>query len=161
MPDLFRRWRVLLAALVPVVSYGFGAFGTGWPVFNALHVVGGSAVLVNLGQVATLALGFAIISVAISRIAIDGPRCGWFGHRRTRSARVLDPVVGGELMTRVGKSSIYLRWADQTALQLDMLTAGIDQPFDTDTGRLRGDLLILTVASLPVRREMSAMSDSD
>lgn len=35
----------------------------------------------------------------------------------------------------VGKSSIYLRWADQTARQLDTLTACIDLPFHTDTGK--------------------------
>ena len=44
---------------------------------------------------------------------------------------------------RVGKSSIYLRWPDNTALLLDSLQARIDLPYDVDTGSVRGDLLVL------------------
>jgi len=44
---------------------------------------------------------------------------------------------------RVGKSSIYLRWDDTTALLLDTLESAIDLPFDTDTGTVRGDLVVL------------------
>jgi AcrR family transcriptional regulator len=44
---------------------------------------------------------------------------------------------------RVGKSSIYLRWPNNTALLLDSLQARIDVPYEVDTGSLRGDLLVL------------------
>jgi len=44
---------------------------------------------------------------------------------------------------RVGKSSIYLRWPNNTALLLDSLQARIDVPYDVDTGTVRGDLLVL------------------
>jgi AcrR family transcriptional regulator len=43
----------------------------------------------------------------------------------------------------VGKSSIYLRWPDTTALLLDTLKTGIGMPYDTDTGTVRGDLVLL------------------
>ncbi|KUI29265.1 TetR-like C-terminal domain-containing protein [Mycobacterium sp. GA-2829] len=45
---------------------------------------------------------------------------------------------------RVGKSSIYLRWPDRTALLLDTLQFHLDFPYHTDTGSLRGDLLVLS-----------------
>jgi AcrR family transcriptional regulator len=61
-------------------------------------------------------------------------RVGWAGFSIDAVARE----------ARVGKSSIYLRWADQTALLLDTLEARIALPFDTDTGNLRGDLLVLS-----------------
>ena len=44
---------------------------------------------------------------------------------------------------RVGKSSIYLRWPNNTALLLDSLQARIDVPYDVDTGTVRGDLFVL------------------
>ncbi|MCX2930576.1 TetR/AcrR family transcriptional regulator [Mycobacterium sp. CVI_P3] len=44
---------------------------------------------------------------------------------------------------RVGKSSIYLRWSDATTLLLDSLESAIDLPYDTDTGSVRGDLVVL------------------
>ncbi len=46
--------------------------------------------------------------------------------------------------SQVGKSSIYLRWPGQTALLLDAIKKRIDVPYDTDTGSLRGDLLVLS-----------------
>jgi AcrR family transcriptional regulator len=49
---------------------------------------------------------------------------------------------------RVGKSSIYLRWPDATTLLLDTLQARIDPPYDTDTGSVRGDLVVLTRSSI-------------
>jgi len=61
-------------------------------------------------------------------------RVGWAGFSIDAVARE----------ARVGKSSIYLRWPDQTALLLDTLEARIALPFDTDTGSLRGDLLVLS-----------------
>ena len=61
-------------------------------------------------------------------------RVGWAGFSIDAVARE----------ARVGKSSIYLRWADQTALLLDTLEARIALPLDTDTGSLRSDLLVLS-----------------
>lgn len=61
-------------------------------------------------------------------------RVGWAGFSIDAVARE----------ARVGKSSIYLRWADQTALLLDALQARIGLPLDTDTGSLRTDLLVLS-----------------
>jgi AcrR family transcriptional regulator len=45
-------------------------------------------------------------------------------------------------LSRVGKSSIYLRWPDRASLLLETLQQRIALPFDTDTGSLRGDLLV-------------------
>ncbi|MGB8387576.1 TetR-like C-terminal domain-containing protein [Mycobacterium sp.] len=69
-------------------------------------------------------------------------RVGWAGFSIDAVARE----------ARVGKSSIYLRWADQTALLLDTLEARIALPLDTDTGSLRSDLLVLSrsIFDLPV-----------
>ncbi len=61
-------------------------------------------------------------------------RVGWAGFSIDAVARE----------ARVGKSSIYLRWPDQTALLLDTLEARIALPLDTDTGSLRSDLLVLS-----------------
>jgi len=61
-------------------------------------------------------------------------RAGWAGFSIDAVARE----------ARVGKSSIYLRWPDQTALLLDTLQARIALPLDTDTGSLRGDLIVLS-----------------
>lgn len=61
-------------------------------------------------------------------------RVGWAGFS-------IDAVAKE---ARVGKSSIYLRWPDQTALLLDTLEARIALPLDTDTGSLRSDLLVLS-----------------
>jgi len=61
-------------------------------------------------------------------------RVGWSGFSIDAVARE----------ARVGKSSIYLRWPDQTALLLDTLEARIALPLDTDTGSLRNDLLVLS-----------------
>jgi AcrR family transcriptional regulator len=60
-------------------------------------------------------------------------RVGWTGFSIDAVARE----------ARVGKSSIYLRWPDATSLLLDSLQTHIDMPLDTDTGTVRGDLLIL------------------
>lgn len=60
-------------------------------------------------------------------------RVGWAGFSIEAVARE----------ARVGKSSIYLRWSDATTLLLDSLQAAIDLPYDTDTGSVRGDLLLL------------------
>jgi AcrR family transcriptional regulator len=60
-------------------------------------------------------------------------RVGWAGFSIDAVARE----------ARMGKSSIYLRWPDQTALLLDTLEARIGLPLDIDTGSLRGDLLVL------------------
>jgi len=61
-------------------------------------------------------------------------RVGWSGFSIEAVAR----------QARVGKSSIYLRWTDQTALLLDTLEARIALPLDTDTGSLRSDLIVLS-----------------
>lgn len=60
-------------------------------------------------------------------------RLGWAGFNIETVARE----------ARVGKSSIYLRWPDTTALLLDMLASAVDLPLDIDTGNVRGDLLVL------------------
>lgn len=60
-------------------------------------------------------------------------RVGWAGFSIDAVARE----------ARVGKSSIYLRWSDNTALLLDTLQARIDVPYDVDTGSVRGDLLAI------------------
>lgn len=60
-------------------------------------------------------------------------RVGWAGFTIDAVARE----------ARVGKSSIYLRWSDNTALLLDTLQARIDVPYDVDTGSVRGDLLAI------------------
>jgi AcrR family transcriptional regulator len=60
-------------------------------------------------------------------------RLGWAGFSIDAVARE----------ARVGKSSIYLRWPDATTLLLDSLESVIDLPYDTDTGSVRGDLLVL------------------
>lgn len=60
-------------------------------------------------------------------------RLGWAGFSIETVART----------ARVGKSSIYLRWPDTTALLLDMLESTVDLPLDADTGSVRGDLLVL------------------
>lgn len=61
-------------------------------------------------------------------------RVGWAGFSIDAVARE----------ARVGKSSIYLRWPDQTALLLDSLQDRIALPLDTDTGSLRTDLIVLS-----------------
>lgn len=61
-------------------------------------------------------------------------RVGWAGFSIDAVARE----------ARVGKSSIYLRWPDQTALLLDTLEARVALPLDIDTGSLRSDLIVLT-----------------
>jgi AcrR family transcriptional regulator len=61
-------------------------------------------------------------------------RVGWAGFSIDAVARE----------ARVGKSSIYLRWPDHTALLLDSLQARIALPLDTDTGSLRTDLIVLS-----------------
>src|SRR6185312_7111436 len=61
-------------------------------------------------------------------------RVGWSGFSIDAVARE----------ARVGKSSIYLRWSDQTALLLDTLEARVALPLDTDTGSLRSDLIVLS-----------------
>lgn len=60
-------------------------------------------------------------------------RLGWAGFSIETVARE----------ARVGKSSIYLRWPDTTALLLDMLESTVDLSIDTDTGSVRGDLQVL------------------
>jgi AcrR family transcriptional regulator len=60
-------------------------------------------------------------------------RLGWAGFTIDAVARE----------ARVGKSSIYLRWPDATALLLDMLESAVDVPFDTDIGNIRDDLVVL------------------
>lgn len=61
-------------------------------------------------------------------------RVGWAGFSIDAVARE----------ARVGKSSIYLRWPDQTALLLDTLEARIALALDIDTGSLRSDLIMLS-----------------
>ncbi|WP_067656542.1 TetR-like C-terminal domain-containing protein [Nocardia harenae] len=61
-------------------------------------------------------------------------RVGWAGFTIDAVARE----------ARVGKSSIYLRWPDNTALLLDALEARVDIPFEVDTGSVRGDLIVLS-----------------
>jgi AcrR family transcriptional regulator len=63
-------------------------------------------------------------------------RVGWAGFTIDTVARE----------AHVGKSSIYLRWPDNTALLLDTLEARIDLPTDIDTGSVRGDLLALSLS---------------
>ncbi len=60
-------------------------------------------------------------------------RLGWAGFSIETVAREAG----------VGKSSIYLRWPDTTALLLDMLASAVDLPLDIDTGNVRDDLLVL------------------
>jgi AcrR family transcriptional regulator len=60
-------------------------------------------------------------------------RVGWAGFSIDAVARE----------ARVGKSSIYLRWPDTTALLLDTLKTRIDMPYDPDTGTVHGDLVLL------------------
>ncbi len=60
-------------------------------------------------------------------------RLGWSGFS----------IDGVAREARVGKSSIYLRWTDTTSLLVDMLESAVDLPLETDTGSLRGDLLVL------------------
>ena len=60
-------------------------------------------------------------------------RVGWAGFSIDAVARE----------AHVGKSSIYLRWPDTTTLLLDSLEAAIDLPYDTNTGSVRGDLIVL------------------
>jgi AcrR family transcriptional regulator len=67
-------------------------------------------------------------------------RVGWSGFSIDAVARE----------ARVGKSSIYLRWRDQTTLLLETLESRIDVPYDTDTGSLRGDLLVLARSILAI-----------
>lgn len=47
----------------------------------------------------------------------------------------------------VGKSSIYLRWADKESLLVDAVHARTEAP-DVDTGSLRGDLAAVTAWAL-------------
>lgn len=67
-------------------------------------------------------------------------RVGWSGFSIDAVARE----------AKVGKSSIYLRWPDHTTLLLETLESRIDLPFDTDTGTLRGDLLVLSRSILSI-----------
>lgn len=67
-------------------------------------------------------------------------RVGWSGFSIDAVARE----------AKVGKSSIYLRWPDHTTLLLETLESRIDLPYDTDTGTLRGDLLVLTRSILAI-----------
>jgi AcrR family transcriptional regulator len=60
-------------------------------------------------------------------------RVGWAGFSIEAVARE----------ARVGKSSIYLRWPDTTTLLLDSLEAAVNLPYDTNTGSVRGDLIVL------------------
>lgn len=60
-------------------------------------------------------------------------RVGWAGFSIEAVARE----------AHVGKSSIYLRWPDTTALLLDTLKARIDMPYSIDTGSVREDLVLL------------------
>lgn len=60
-------------------------------------------------------------------------RVGWAGFSIDAVARE----------ARVGKSSIYLRWANNTALLLDSLEARFDVPYDVNTGSVREDLIVL------------------
>lgn len=60
-------------------------------------------------------------------------RVGWAGFSIDAVARE----------ARVGKSSIYLRRDNNTALLLDSLQARIDVPYEVDTGSVQGDLLVL------------------
>jgi|KBSSwiStaDraftv2_1062776.scaffolds.fasta_scaffold00361_27 AcrR family transcriptional regulator len=59
---------------------------------------------------------------------------GWAGFSIDAVAR----------QAKVGKSSIYLRWPNNTALLLDSLQARIDVPYDLDTGTVRSDLIVLS-----------------
>ncbi|MEB3071480.1 TetR-like C-terminal domain-containing protein [[Mycobacterium] vasticus] len=71
------------------------------------------------------------VYVAASRLYAQS---GWAGFSIEAVARE----------ARVGKSSIYLRWPDTTALLLDTLKTRINMPYDdTDTGSARGDLIVL------------------
>lgn len=70
------------------------------------------------------------VYVAASRLYAQ---VGWAGFSIEAVARE----------ARVGKSSIYLRWPDTTALLLDTLKTRVDMPYDTDTGTVRGDLVLL------------------
>ncbi len=47
---------------------------------------------------------------------------------------------------KVGKSSIYRRWADAESLLVDSLAALIELPLDIDTGAVRTDLQVLADA---------------
>ncbi|SBS79093.1 TetR family transcriptional regulator [uncultured Mycobacterium sp.] len=67
-------------------------------------------------------------------------RVGWSGFSIDAVARE----------AKVGKSSIYLRWSDQTTLLLETLESRIDVPYDTDTGSLRGDLVVLARSILAI-----------
>lgn len=60
-------------------------------------------------------------------------RLGWAGFTIDAVARE----------AKVGKSSIYLRWSDARSLLLDTLESAVDLPFDTDTGNIRDDLVVL------------------
>ena len=67
-------------------------------------------------------------------------RVGWSGFSIDAVARE----------AKVGKSSIYLRWRDQTTLLLETLESRIVVPYDTDTGSLRGDLVVLARSILTI-----------
>ena len=79
------------------------------------------------------------------------PRDPHLDHRVHRAARDVYGRLGWAGFTidavareaRVGKSSIYLRWPDATSLLLDTLESAVDLPFNTDTGNIRDDLVVL------------------
>jgi hypothetical protein len=72
MPHLLRGWRVVLTMFLPIVTYPLG-FGSGLPVFSALHTRNPSWVLLNGATALTFAIGITVIALAISVIAEAGP----------------------------------------------------------------------------------------
>jgi len=70
--ELFAGRRVLLAALVPPVSYGVGGLGAGWPVFSVLHTEGASDVLIEIGALATMGVGLVMTLCVFQLLASDG-----------------------------------------------------------------------------------------
>jgi AcrR family transcriptional regulator len=87
-----------------------------------------------------------------TRTSAGRPRDPLLEHRVQDAACRLYGVVGWAGFSidavareaKVGKSSIYLRWPNNTTLLLDSLQARIDVPYDVDTGSVRGDLLVLS-----------------
>jgi hypothetical protein len=90
MQHLFKGWRVILAALVPIVTYALG-FGSGLPVFAALHTENPSWLLLNFATLLSFAIGIMIIALAIHVTAEGGPLGPPNGQAARQQQRETDP----------------------------------------------------------------------